>query len=193
LHLYKLSETGGSKSAPYIYQMPPGPSFAAIYDEYKDLVFNVSLQYVQNSADAEDITQEVFVKVHQHLHKYDSAVSSLKTWIYRIAINQSLDFLKARRASKRFAFITSLFKNGSEAEPVHFNHPGVALEDKEELKALFGMINRLPGRQKTVLILSKIEERSQKEIAEIMGLSVKAVESLLQRAKENLRRAAEGF
>ena len=172
--------------------MPAKPSFAAIYDEYKDLVFNVSLQYVQNSADAEDITQEVFVKVHTNLHRHDSTVSSLKTWIYRIAINQSLDFLKARRARKRFAFITSLFKNSGEAEAVHFDHPGVALEDKEELKALFAMINRLPGRQKTVLILSKIEERSQKEIAEIMGLGVKALESLLQRAKENLRRG-EGF
>ena len=173
--------------------MPVQPAFAAIYNEYKDLVFNVSLQYVQNSADAEDITQEVFVKVHQHLHKYDSSVSSLKTWIYRIAVNQNLDFLKSRRARKRFAFITSLFKNLGEAEPVQFDHPGVAMEDKQEMQALFAMINRLPGRQKTVLILSKIEERPQKEIAEIMGLSVKAVESLLQRARKNLRAGAEGF
>jgi len=166
-------------------------SFKAIYDEYKDLVFNLCLQYVQNSADAQDITQEVFVKVYQHLHKHDSNVSSLKTWIYRITINQNLDFLKARRAGKRFAFITSIFKNTAGDEAVHFDHPGVALEDKEDLKALFASINRLPDKQKTALILSKIEGRSHAEVAEIIGLSVKAVESLVQRAKNNL--SGEGF
>jgi RNA polymerase sigma factor (sigma-70 family) len=161
-------------------------SFKAIYNEYKDLVFNLSLQYVQNMADAQDITQEVFVKVHQHLHKYDSTVASFKTWIYRITINQNLDFLKARKARKRLALITSIFKNPGEDEAAHFDHPGVALEDKEDIRALFDLINRLPGKQKTALILNKIEGRSQAEVAEIMGLSVKAVESLVQRAKTNL-------
>lgn len=166
--------------------MPGEFSFKAIYDEYKNLVFNLSLQYVQNATDAQDVTQEVFVKVYQNLHKYDSATASLKTWIYRITINQNLDFLKARRSKKRFAFITSIF--GKEEEPAHFDHPGVAMEDKDELKQLFALINQLPHRQKTALILSRIEERSQKEIAEIMGLSVKAVDSLVQRALANLSR-----
>jgi RNA polymerase sigma-70 factor, ECF subfamily len=162
-------------------------SFKTIYDEYKNLVFNLCLQYVQNTADAEDITQEVFVKLHQQLHKYDSNVASLKTWIYRITINQNLDFLKAKRAKKRFAFISSLFKELEEEGPAHFDHPGVAMEDKEEIRQLLEMINSLPDKQKTALILSKIEERPQKEIAEIMGLSLKAVESLIQRAKMNLK------
>lgn len=167
-------------------------SFKEIYDEYKDIVFNLCLQYVQNFADAQDITQDVFVKVHQNFHKYDSKVSSLKTWIYRIAINQNLDFLKARRAGKRFAFITSIFKTAVEDEAVHFDHPGVALEDKEDMKVLFSRINALPAKQKTALILSKIEGRTQAEVAEIMGLGIKAVESLVQRAKNNLS-GSEGF
>ncbi len=169
-----------------ILRMPGAISFKAIYDEYKNLVFNLSLQYVQNVTDAEDITQEVFVKVHQHLHKYDSNAASLKTWIYRITINQNLDFLKARRSKKRFAFITSIFGKEESEEIVHFDHPGVALEDKEELKQLFLLINKLPARQKTALLLSRIEERSQMEIAGIMGLSVKAVDSLVQRAMAKL-------
>ena len=60
------------------------------------------------------------------------------------------------------------------------------LEQKESLKILFGHINDLPSNQKTALILSKIEQQSQKEIAQIMNISSKAVESLIQRAKENL-------
>jgi RNA polymerase sigma-70 factor, ECF subfamily len=175
---------------------PPIDSFRAIYEEYKNLVFNIALHYVQHAEDARDVSQEVFVKIHQSLHKYDSAAASLKTWIYRITINQCLDFLKARRTKKRFGFITSLFNTKESEEPARFDHPGIALEDKEELQALFRAINKLPPNQKTALILSKIEDKPQKEIAEIMNLGIKAVESLIQRAKNNLSKILndkEGF
>lgn len=163
--------------------------FEAIYTSYKELVYNLALQYVQQANDAQDITQEVFVKVYRQHHRYDPATASLKTWIYRIAISQCLDFLKARRRKKRLGQLTGLFRPGSTepiAEAVQFNHPGVAAEDKEDLQRLFALINGLPDNQKTVLILLKIEDRSQKEVAEIMQVSSKAVESLFQRAKQNL-------
>jgi RNA polymerase sigma-70 factor (ECF subfamily) len=67
-----------------------------------------------------------------------------------------------------------------------YNHPGIELEDKEALKLLFNKINLLPDNQKTAIILAKIEDKSIKEVAEIMEISIKAVESLLQRAKMNL-------
>lgn len=166
------------------------PEFEAIYKEYKDMVYNLALGYVQNTADAEDIAQEVFVKTYQNLAKYDAQSASLKTWIYRIAVNQSLDFIKAKKTKKRFGFITALFHKESN-EPmadVHaFDHPGVLLEDKEELQLLFALINELPDKQRTALILTRIEDRPQKEVAEIMELSVKAVESLLQRGKQALQ------
>ena len=173
--------------------------FDAIYESYNQLVFNLALHYVQHTGDAQDITQEVFVKVWQHYHKYDPAAASLKTWISRITINQSLDFIKARQTKKRFGFITSLFQpNNNEPahEPAHFNHPGVLAEDREALQLLFRYINTLPHQQKTAIILSKIEQRPLKEVAEIMNLSVKAVESLLQRAKQTLAKyfaGREGF
>lgn len=175
---------------------PPTGSFRNIYEEYKNLVFNLALHYVQHTEDARDVTQEVFVKIHQNLNKYDSSAASLKTWIYRIAINQCLDFLKHKRTKKRFGFISSLFNITEGEEPAQFDHPGIALEDKEELKALFMAMNKLPPNQKTALILSKIEQRPQKEIAEIMDIGVKAVESLIQRAKTNLSKILndkEGF
>lgn len=162
-----------------------------IYNEHKNIVYNLCLHYVLNAEDAQDITQEVFVKVYQRYHQYDPAAASLKTWICRIAINQCLDFLKAKRSKKRFGFITSLFYPNSN-EPldnaVHSDHPGFVTEDKEAIQNLLKIIQALPGNQQTALILSRIEGRSQKEVAEIMNTSIKAVESLLQRAKQAIQK-----
>lgn len=162
--------------------------FEEIYKQFSKLVFNLALQYVQNTEDAEEITQDVFLTVHQSLKLFQQN-SEIQTWIYRIAINKSLDFIKAKNRKKRFAFITSLFHDdGNELKNLghNFTHPGILLEQKEALESLFRHINALPDNQKTALILSKLEQKSQKEVAEIMNLSTKAVESLLQRAKTNL-------
>lgn len=166
--------------------MTDSSRFEKMYEEHKSLVYNLALSYVHNQEDAQDITQEVFVKIYQRLGTFDPNRASLKTWVYQITINHCLDFLKSRKTKKRFGFIVSLFNNETN-EPIadigHFDHPGVALEDKEELQALFTLIDTLPDNQRTALILTKIEDRSVKETAEIMVLSPKAVESLLQRAK----------
>ncbi len=152
------------------------------------MVYNLALHYVQNSEDAQEITQDVFVAVYQSLEGYQKT-SSISTWMYRITINKSLDFLKARQRKKRFAFLTSLFfpdSNELRYNPPEHNHPGIVLEHKEALEALFKKINDLPDNQRTALILHKIEQKPQAEVAEIMNLSTKAVESLIQRAKTNL-------
>jgi RNA polymerase sigma-70 factor (ECF subfamily) len=160
-----------------------------LYEEYKLLVYNLALNYVQHADDAQDITQEVFVKIYRNFQKHDLAKSSMKTWIYQITINHCIDFIRSKKSKKRFGFISSLFHTESNeplVEAADFNHPGVAAEDKEEIQLLFKLINELPENQKTALILSKIEDRSQKEVAEIMNTSMKAVESLIQRAKQSL-------
>jgi RNA polymerase sigma-70 factor, ECF subfamily len=165
-------------------------SFRAIYDDYRNIVYNLALSYVQHAPDAQDITQEVFVKVYQNLHRYDPAAASMKTWIYRITINHCLDFLKARKAKKRFGYVLGLFGSGGSGEQLidvsGGDHPGIALEDREDLNRLFGLINALPDQQKTAIILLKIEGRPQKEVAEIMNISTKAVESLFHRGKQAL-------
>lgn len=165
--------------------------FEEVYNDHKKRVYNLALSYVQNSEDAQEITQDVFVAVYQSLGTFQER-AAISTWIYRIAINKSLDFLKAKKRKKRFAFFTSLFSEDSQTTKYHpqdFNHPGVLLEDKEALSALFEKINRLPDNQKTALILHKIEQKPQAEVAEIMQISLKAVESLIQRAKTNLAKS----
>jgi RNA polymerase sigma-70 factor (ECF subfamily) len=151
------------------------------------MVFNLALQYVQNMEDAEEITQDVFVKVFDNLNTFKKQ-SSLKTWIYRMAINQSLDFIKAKKAQKRnfLSSILSINDSNFKFQPSNFNHPGIELEQKEACQKIFEAINQLSDNQKTALILLKIENKSQAETAEIMNLKVKALESLFQRAKNNL-------
>lgn len=161
--------------------------FDEIYTELHKMVFNLALQFVQNVEDAEEITQDVFLKVFDGLNSFKNH-SSIKTWIYRIAVNQSLDFIKARRSKKR-KFLSSIFSlndSNFKFNPTHFNHPGIELEQKEATQKIFEAINQLSEQQKTAIILLKIEGKSQNETAEIMNLNVKALESLFQRAKTNL-------
>ncbi len=164
--------------------------FSEIYEQHKDMVYNLALQYVQNREDAQEITQDTFVSVYNSLKDFNHN-SKVSTWIYRIAINKSLDFIKARQRKKKSWLVNSLFLFGSNNESfdvITFDHPGVLLEQKESMEAIFRCINRLPENQKTAIILSKIEQHSLSQIAEIMNLSIKAVESLLQRAKANLQK-----
>lgn len=163
-------------------------NFLELYNQYKDIVFNLALQYIQNTEDAEEITQDVFLSIYEKLSEFRKD-SKLSTWIYRITINKSLDYIKAKKRMKRLAFFTSLYhdKTGElKSEFSDFNHPGVLMEQREALEKIFRTINELPDRQKTLIILMKIEGKTEKEVANIMCISIKAVESLFQRAKSKL-------
>jgi RNA polymerase sigma-70 factor (ECF subfamily) len=141
---------------------------------------------VLNAEDAQDVSQEVFVKIYKQIEQFNAEKASVKTWIYRIAINASLDFLKAKKTKKRFGFLVSLF--GTEDSSVAYemptiDHPGIQLEQKEATKRLMKIIHELPETQKTAIILTKIEGLPQQEVADLMDKSVKSIESLVQRAK----------
>ncbi|OMP80999.1 MULTISPECIES: RNA polymerase sigma factor [unclassified Chitinophaga] len=166
-------------------------TFSRIYNEYISMVYNLVLHYVSCHEDAQDITQDVFIKIYKNYQSHNPEIASLKTWIYRITVNQCLDFLRSRKAKKRLGFIISLVGNESAKplnEAIHSVHPGIAAEDKDELQQLLSLVNKLPDKQKTALILARIEDKPQQEVAEIMNISVKAVESLLQRARQNLEK-----
>jgi RNA polymerase sigma factor (sigma-70 family) len=161
--------------------------FDHIYHTYKDTVFNLALHYVQRVEDAEEITQDVFLSVHQSLASFRED-ARMSTWIYRITVNKSLDFIRRTKRKKRVGFLTGFFSFESPPQLEHrnFEHPGILMEQKEALERIFRHINDLPERQRTALILSRIEKLPQSAVAEIMQLSVKAVESLIQRAKKKL-------
>ena len=156
-------------------------------------MFNTAIGLVQDHGVAEDIAQEVFVTVFKSILSFNER-SSMSTWIYRITVNKCLDHLRARNRQKRNGLSGMLFHTES-GDPLHdkptFDHPGILLEKKEKARYLFEAIESLPENKKAVFVLSQVEELPQKDIAEIMNLSIKAVESLLQRAKANLRKKLE--
>lgn len=164
-------------------------AFKTIVDTWQNMVYNTVLGIVQSAEDAEDISQEVFVKVYESIDKFKGE-SKFSTWIYRIAITQSLDHLRRKKRKKRFAFIESLFGKNDELvnDPPDFFHPGVQLENKESNIVLFKAIAALPENQNTAFVLNKVEGLSYIQISEIMQTSESAVDSLLHRAKTNLRK-----
>jgi RNA polymerase sigma factor (sigma-70 family) len=165
------------------------PAFGQLVDLYQHRVYNTVLSIIQQEEDAEDIVQEVFVAVFHAIGTFRED-ARLSTWLYRIAVTKSLEWIRKKGRKKRYAFIQSLDddtidKHGMEIP--HFHHPGVQLEKKEQAAILFAAIARLPEQQKTAFLLSHTEQLSQAEVAMIMETTISAVESLLFRAKRRLR------
>lgn len=168
-------------------------AFRYLIESYGDRVHNTILSIIQNKEDTEDLTQEVFVEIYNSISKFKGE-SQLYTWVYRIATTKALDLLRKRKAKKRFAFITSIFSNEEEEMEIgDFNHPGIIIENKERAKILFDAMNKLSDNQKAAFTLSQIENLSYKEIAEVMKLSVSSVESLIFRAKSNLKKILKDY
>lgn len=167
-------------------------AFKAIVDNYQDMVYNNCLSIVKSEEDAEDIAQEVFVQVYQSIHSFKGE-SKLSTWIYRIATTKSLDHERKKKRKKRFGFVKSIFGDDSEivVNPPDFNHPGVTLDRKENAAKLFGAIDKLPENQRVAFLLNKVEGLTYQEVSEVMEVSVSSIESLLHRAKNNLRKILE--
>lgn len=167
-------------------------AFKELVNRYKDTIYNVCLGYLHNPQDAEDLAQEVFIQVYYSIDSFRQE-ASLATWLYKIAVRQSLDLIRYRNRKKRFAFFSALSGLHSpevldEADDSEFNHPGIQLENKERAAILFREIARLSEKQQTAFTLNKVSGLSHKEIADVMNLKVPAVESLIHRAKMNLRK-----
>ena len=164
-------------------------AFKILVEQYRNKVYNTSLGFVQNTGDAEDITQEVFIEIFESINGFRGS-SKLSTWIYRITVTKSLDFIKAKKRKKRFAVFTSLFGEKQEIiyDPADFIHPGIKMENKELASVLFKALEKLPQNQKIAFTLNKIEDLSYGEICEVMNISLSSVESLMHRAKNNLKK-----
>lgn len=165
-------------------------AFSTLVDLFSKKVYNTCMGMLQNIEDAEDVTQEIFITIHANILQFKEE-SSLSTWIYRISVNKCLEFIRKKNRKKRSGIFKSIFSSDREkAIENHsdFIHPGIELENKERAQILFKAINLLSEQQRTAYILHKVEQVSYNEIAAIMELSLSAVESLLFRAKQNLRK-----
>jgi len=164
-------------------------AFRQLVSDYQDKVFNTCISFVKNSDDADDLTQEVFIEVYNSIHKFRKD-SKLSTWIYRITVNKSLEYIRKMKRKKRFGVFHWISNEESESEfqVPDFDHPGVLAENKEKAKILFSAIEELPEKQRIAFTLHKLEDLSYEQIAEIMQKSLSSVESLMHRAKNNLKK-----
>jgi len=165
-------------------------AFQVLVDLFSKKVYNTCIGMLQNMEDGEDVTQEIFITIHLNIKEFKEE-SSLSTWIYRIAVNKCLEFIRKKNRKKRSGIFKSIFSSeGERAIENHsdFIHPGIQLENQERAKVLFKAIELLPEQQKSAYILHKLEQVSYNEIASIMEVSLSSVESLLFRAKQNLKK-----
>lgn len=148
---------------------------------YKERIMNITYRFLQDRSMAEDIAQEVFIKVYNSANRYQPS-AKFSTWIYRITANLCLNELRSKKQSRTISLEeTSELYDSAQSDPI------TNLEKSRLQNAVRKAIDDLPDRQRMLIILKKYEGLSYKNISEIMGCSVSAVDSLLQRAKQNLK------
>jgi RNA polymerase sigma-70 factor (ECF subfamily) len=166
-------------------------AFAEIMRRYHQPVLKLARAFVGGSDEALDLAQETFVAAHQALSRYDPE-RSMKAWLSAIALNKCRDWAR-KRAVRRFLSLAVPIGRLAEAVADEQVPADVATADREELKRVKQAIDSLPLSLKEALVLRTIEGLSQAETAEALGVSEKAVESRLYRARarllEKLRRS----
>jgi len=125
---------------------------------------------------AQDVTQEVMLKLWQRAGDYDAAKARVTTWLHRLAHNTAIDHL--RRTAKY-------------TDDSRLPEPEAAPENNQESEAVKAALAHLPMNQRNALVLTYYQDLSNKEAAEIMGLGVRALESLLVRARTTLKKQLE--
>ena len=161
-------------------------AFRWLVETYQDKVYNTVLSIFQHESEAEDVAQEVFIKIFESIHSF-RAESSLATWIYRISVHKALDRLRKKKTREKLAVVFLWIKEPEEI----FYHPGVMLDRKEKAALLFIAIRQLPEKQQVAFTLVKVQGMSYEEVSAIMSQSVKSIESLISRAKINLQKYLE--
>jgi len=154
-------------------------AFEQIVNEFGKMVINLSYRFIGNKEDAEDVAQDVFVKVWKNASSFKET-STLKTWIYRITVNESLNFLRRRKVNS----FVDLFESIILSEP----GPDDAIQVKEESNLVRKAIHALPKNQRIAITLRSYKNMGYDEIADIMNTSKSSVESLLFRARKSLKK-----
>ncbi len=167
-------------------------AFRTLVDTYSNLVYRTCYGFINQADDAEDVAQEVFIEIFLSLQKFRGE-AKISTWLYRIAVNKSLNYIRKNNRKKLFQSIESFFKSNDdstefEIESLNATTADSKLENAETGKIVKKAINQLPENQKIAFILSKQHDLSYTEIAEVMKISVSSVESLIFRAKKSLQK-----
>jgi RNA polymerase sigma-70 factor, ECF subfamily len=156
-------------------------AFRQVYETACGFVYTVSLHIVNNETDAEEVTQEVFLKLYRSLKDFQFR-SSLKTWLYRVTINAAINAYRkrARDVNRRVDF--------EDVEPLLEApaQPMSELDKQDQQNAILALLQPLPPQQRACIILREIEGLSYKEIADSLHTKINTVRTWLRRARERL-------
>ena len=159
-------------------------AFSELYRQFETMVYNLALRMSGNPADAEDITQETFVRAYRHLGKFRGK-SSLKTWIFRIALNCSNTRL-SRRGKRQARHI-----DDGESELERATDSRRSPEDRtvatDLSEAVRDGLDRLPAHYREAVLLRDFEDMNYAEIAAVLGIRIGTVRSRIARGRERLR------
>jgi RNA polymerase sigma factor (sigma-70 family) len=158
-----------------------------LVETYRNRVYHTVLNIVQDATEADDAAQEVFIQLYESVGRFKEE-SSLSTWIYRIAVHKALDKLRRRKARRRLQqWLPGWMPDEKKSGKATFYHPGIALDKKETAAVLFKAIDALPEKQRVAFTLIKIQGLPYDEASAVLQQSIKSIESLISRAKENLQ------
>jgi RNA polymerase sigma-70 factor (ECF subfamily) len=159
--------------------------------DHQRMVYHLALHLLGDSQEALDLSQEVFLKVFRTLPQFRGQ-STLKTWIYRIVVNQASNrqrWWRRRRRDRHVPLETHASTHGEPAEARNFAQPDRVLQQRETSARVWHALKALPFDQRTVMVLREIDGMSYEEIATALDVAVGTVKSRLARARESLRLA----
>jgi len=152
-----------------------------LMDRYKRPILNFVYRLLGNASEADDVAQEVFVRVYQNIRKFRPGAARFSTWLFQIARNAAIDHLR-KRARRREEPLDNIAPAAPASRAVEANEIGGRIT---------AVVSELPEDQRTAFVLAEYHGKSYAEIAEIMSCSEKSVESRLYRAKQFLRKQLE--
>lgn len=166
-------------------------AFEEIISIYEGKVFGLIAHMIKNQNEIEDIAQEVFIKIYKNISKFQGN-SSLYTWIYKITVNLCLDVI---RKKKEVIYLDEKIKlNDGEVEfqiPSDEKNQEQIYEEKELKEKMRSCIDKLPDKQKVMIILRDIKGMSYEEISEITNIKLGTVKSQINRARLKLKELLE--
>lgn len=169
--------------------------FARMVDTYYGIIYRLAFRMLNNAQDAEDILQETFLKAYKHLKGFDGR-AKISTWLYRIATNEALMFLR-RKHPQMVSIEEPTETEAGETEPLQIVDwcciPEDELLSTEARGHLDEAVSRLPYSLRIVFILREIEGLSTRETADVLELSETAVKTRLSRARLRLRDDLSGY
>jgi RNA polymerase sigma-70 factor (ECF subfamily) len=172
-------------------------AFAELVQRYQHRIVGVMHHLLGNMEEAEDLAQEVFLRVYRNRKKY-TPMAKFSTWLFTIANNLALNVLRSRHRKPTVPLDPGTSgplgpRPGENAVPAAGDSPSTQLRHRELAGVIRDALNQLNERQKMAVVLNKFEEMNYAEIAEVMGLTTKAVKSLLSRARARLREVLQGY